>query len=583
MLSALALTLPAVLYAACGSSNNPVDSSPGGAAGLSGAAGVGNTAGAAAGSAGSGVSGNGGGSAGAPISAHSITVYTTSAAGEKLAVTHPADLGAVTQPTAAVIRVDLAAPRQTIVGFGGSFTESSAAVLAKLTPEKRKEVLTAYFSAEGANYTLTRTHIASSDFSFGKYSYADTESATLENFSIAPDEDDLLPLIKDAQALSPDGFKIIASPWTAPPWMKTIGDWYQPPAAANGYKGTGGKLKPEHRSTFALYLSKFVTAYEAAGVPIWAITPENEPLGNSGQWESLEFSAADMNAFIRDNLGPLFAQQHPNTKILAFDQNRGEASEWAHAILGDAVTSPFVSGTAVHWYASTTKVYPEVLDEVHDAFPDKMLLNTEATIDALRDEAREMNPPGDNNVPWGKATGQLMYWKNDAWWWQKNASDWGYFWADGQAGTSPADQVDHPLYEPVYRYARDIIEGMNHWFVGWVDWNIVLNHLGGPNHVGNWAAAPVMIDTDTSDVYFTPLFYVMSHFSKFSRPGAHVVPTTVSADLPLIATCTVDDAGHVALHVLNSGQAPQTYTLALSTGSTSLTIGAESLQTVTIQ
>lgn len=511
-----------------------------------------------------------------------MTLYTTSASGDKLVATREADLGPVAQPAASVIHVDLGAPRQTIVGFGGSFTESAAAVLAKLSAEQRSQVLSAYFSAEGANYSLTRTHIGSCDFSLSKYSYADAESNALEAFSIAPDEDDLLPMIRDAQALSPEGFKIIASPWTAPPWMKTIDDWYQPPSAANGYHGTGGKLKPEHRATFALYLSKYVAAYEAKGITIWAITPENEPLGNSGQWESLEFTAADMGSFIRDHLGPRFASEHPNTKILGFDQNREQAPAWADALLGDPATASFVSGTAVHWYASTFKVYPDVLDQIHAAYPDKILLNSEATIDALRDEAHEMNPPGDITVPWGKATGELPYWKNDAWWWRKNASDWGYFWADGNAGTSTTDQIDHPLYEPVYRYARDIIEGLNHWFVGWVDWNLVLSKLGGPNHVGNWAAAPVMIDTEAQDVYYTPLFYVMEHFSKLSRPGARVLTTTVSGDLPLLATSTVDDAGRVSVHVLNTTEMPFTYSLVLATGTATLPIGPASLQTVVV-
>jgi glucosylceramidase len=540
--------------------------------GLDDGAGMGATAGSLP------VAGNGGQGAG-----RSVTSYTTSAAGNKLAEASEPDMLPAPPPTTSVVRVDIDEPRQVIVGFGGSFTESAAAVLAKLSAAKRAEVLSAYFSPEGANYSLTRTHIGSCDFSLDKYSYAATASFDLGDFSVAPDDDDLIPLILDAQALSVDGFEIIASPWTAPPWMKTIGDWYQPPAATNGYHGTGGKLKPEYAPTYALYLSKYVSAYEAVGIPIWAITPENEPLGNSGQWESMEFSAAEMNAFVRDHLGPLFATEHPSTKIFGFDQNREQALDWANALLGDPRTQAFVSGTAVHWYASTFKVYAEVLDQLHAAYPDKMLLNSEATIDALRDEALEMSPPGDTSVPWGKANGQLHYWKDDGWWWQKNASDWGYFWADGSAGTSPADRVDHPLYEPVYRYARDIIEGLNHWFVGWVDWNLALNHLGGPNHAGNWAAAPVMIDTDAQDIYYTPLYYVMAHFSKFSRPGARVLETTISSDLPLIATSTLDDSGSVALHVLNMTDMPWDYVVAVDGRTTTVRIPAASLQTIVIR
>jgi glucosylceramidase len=115
---------------------------------------------------------------------------------------------------------------QTITGFGGSFTESSAHLLNQLSKKNRKRVLDAYFSEAGANYSLTRTHINSCDFSLKQYAYAMVEGdKNLDNFSIEEDKNDIIPMILEAKSISKNGFNIIASPWTAPPWMKDNKKW----------------------------------------------------------------------------------------------------------------------------------------------------------------------------------------------------------------------------------------------------------------------------------------------------------------------------------------------------------------------
>src|SRR5690606_34505812 len=120
-----------------------------------------------------------------------------------------------------------------------------------LSLANRNKILKAYFSEEGANYTLTRTHINSCDFSLSNYAYANVAGdKSLEHFSIDEDKADLIPMIKEAKKNSKEGFKIIASPWTAPPWMKDNNDW------------RGGKLLPEYRETWALYFSKYIKAYK---------------------------------------------------------------------------------------------------------------------------------------------------------------------------------------------------------------------------------------------------------------------------------------------------------------------------------
>ena len=204
-----------------------------------------------------------------------IEVYETSAAGHKLTPLNSFSIGGVVSE----INLNLEEKLQTITGFGGAFTESSAYLLNRLSPEKKNQIINAYFSKEGAAYSLTRTHMNSCDFSLSNYSYTAIEGDTeLEHFSIEHDKDDLIPMIKAAQAASKDGFKLFASPWTAAPWMKDNNSW------------VGGKLKPEYYDTWALFFSKYADAYKAEGINIWGFTVENEPMGNGNNWESMVFT-----------------------------------------------------------------------------------------------------------------------------------------------------------------------------------------------------------------------------------------------------------------------------------------------------
>ncbi len=214
---------------------------------------------------------------------------------------------------------------QKITGFGGSFTEASASLLNKLSEENRESILEAYFGDSGAKYSLTRTHMNSCDFSLSNYSYAPIAGDDkLEHFSIDEDREDLIPMIKGAMDKSSEGFKILSSPWTAPPWMKDNNDWL------------GGKLLPEHYGTWALFFSKYINAYKLEGIDIWGFTVENEPLGNNKNWESMHFSPKEMTDFVVSNLGPQMEKDGHNVKILGYDQNRGdELKDWVDEMYRD--------------------------------------------------------------------------------------------------------------------------------------------------------------------------------------------------------------------------------------------------------
>jgi len=431
---------------------------------------------------------------------------------------------------------------QEITGFGGSFTEASAYLLNVLSRENRMKILEAYFGDDGARYSLTRKHMNSSDFSLSNYSYAPVEGDIyLEHFSIDEDRDDIIPMIKDAMEISSDGFKIIASPWTAPPWMKDNNDW------------KGGKLLPEYYDTWALFYSKYLDAYREEGIDIWAFTVVNEPLGNDENWESMHFTPHEMNEFVKNHLGPQLRKDGQNVKIFGYDQNRDEELiEWVDAMYDDPEAAQYYDGTAVHWYGSTFHYFPEELQYAHSKAPDKHLIQTEATVDA-----------------------QVPVWRDDEWYWSKEATDWGWDWAAEER------KHWHTKYVPVYRYARDMIGTLNNWVDGWIDWNMVLDRQGGPNWAENWCVAPVIVDPELDEVYFTPLYFTMAHFSRYIRPGAVRIGHS-HTDSEIMVTAVQNPDGSFAVVILNQENETRGIGLILNGITHEFSIQGNALQTILI-
>jgi glucosylceramidase len=467
-----------------------------------------------------------------------LEVYETSESGNKLTAKE------LSQKTNENIEITLKPNEefQKITGFGGSFTEASAYLLNQLSPAKRAEVLEAYFGETGAKYSLTRTHMNSCDFSLGNYSYAPVENdLELKHFSIDEDRDDIIPMIKDAMAISKDGFKLIASPWTAPIWMKDNKDW------------RGGKLLPEYYDTWALFFSKYIQAYQAEGIDIWGFTVENEPLGNDSNWESMHYSPAEMNEFVKNHLGPRLRNDGHSVKVLGFDQNRDEELiKWVDVMYNDPEAAQYFDGTAVHWYASTYDYFPEALQYAHKKAPEKHLINTEACVDA-----------------------EVPVWQDDAWYWSKEATDWGWDWAPDE------HKHLHPKYVPVFRYARDIIGCLNNHVDGWVDWNMVLDKQGGPNWANNWCIAPVIADPENDEVYFTPLYYTLAHFSRFIRPGAIRIGFDLQDD-SLMVTAAKNPDGSIAVILFNPQSEEKSIQLKLNESAANFVISPKAIQTAII-
>lgn len=522
----------------------------------------------------------------------SSQVWLTSAAGDKCTEKEAVVFQQGTAKNAIVI--DINQKKQTIDGYGGSLTESSAFVLACLTPEQRKSILNELFSEEGANFSVVRTQIGSSDFSVeGKYALNEVDGDTaMQFFSLDRDKEgfsaakypqikdeqyDLYHLMKEVWAIkqnqSDKTYRIMANTWTAPAWMKDNKKYYE---RENGV-ARGGALLPEYYQAYANYLAEYIEAWKAEGVNIWAVTPVNEPMGNDGGWESMDFWPQVETEFIKHYLGPtLHRRGHQDVAIYGFDQNIFEMQPYSDAIYGDSIACQYTTGMAVHWYGSTIGCFPEVLEAVHAKNPDKTIFHSEGCIDNL------------GCGPWDGVTDPVGFqesgwFNNDAFWWDKIATDWAY-------STRWAGET-HPKYSPVYRYAQYIIDGTNHWLTGYCDWNIVLDSIGGPNHVNNFAAAQVMVDYKNDIIYYTPYYYVLKQFSRSMRPGDVALqvnyPSTMKTgndcESQDIFLCAVEKAdGSYAINILNMGP-ETTIPVQLGTHYANITLPTASIQTIIVK
>ena len=410
------------------------------------------------------------------------------------------------------IMLDRARSFQTIVGIGGALTDASAETFSKLPPERREEVLTALFdSTRGNGFTLCRTHIHSCDFSSESYSYSEVPGDTaLEQFSIERDLKHKIPFIRAAAARAGTGFRLFASPWSPPAWMKTNGNMLQ-----------GGALRPEYRQAWADYFVRFVREYERAGVPVWGLTVQNEPMAVQ-TWESCIFTAEEERDFVKYYLGPTLAGTGlSRLKLMIWDHNRGIMYQRAAAVFNDPEASKYVWGTGFHWYVGD---HFDNVRLVREAFPDKELVFTEGTEATFHPDS-------------------LLEWK------------WGE------------------------TFGRSMIMDLNNGSAGWVAWNVLLDERGGPNHVGNFCMAPIIADTRTGNLTYMNSYQYIGHFSRFIRPGARRIIASSNCD-PLLATAFANTNGTIAVVVMNPSDASIEYQTWMEGLAVKLTSPAHSITTI---
>ncbi|RSK45042.1 glycoside hydrolase family 30 protein [Hymenobacter rigui] len=263
-----------------------------------------------------------------------------------------------------VLEVDDKQTFQTIDGFGYCLTGGSAELLHRMSPEARKALLRELFATDGNNIGVSylRLSIGASDLDASVFSYDDLPAGqtdpTLARFSLNPDRQHLLPVLKEILAISP-GIKILGSPWSPPTWMKTNNN------------SKGGSLKPEFYPAYAQYFVKYVQGMKAEGVRIDAVTVQNEPL-HPGNNPSLLMLAEQQAEFVKKHLGPAFQAAKLDTKIVVYDHN-ADRPDYPLTILNDPEAKKYVDGSAFHLYAGPI----EALSQVHNAHPDRNVYFTE--------------------------------------------------------------------------------------------------------------------------------------------------------------------------------------------------------------
>jgi glucosylceramidase len=288
----------------------------------------------------------------------------------------------------------------------------------------------------------------------------------------------------------------------------------------------GGKLKPEFYQPWANYYAKFIKAYEKEGMPIWGLTLQNEPMAVQ-RWESCIYTAEEERDFLKNYLGPTLAKQGLGSKkILVWDHNRDLMTQRANTIFGDPEASKYAWGMGYHWYETWSGGAPmfENLVKVQEAFPDKKLFFTEGCVEVFSPE-------------------KLQHWPN------------------------------------AERYGLNMISDFNSGTVAWTDWNILLDEVGGPNHVANLVFAPIHADTRTGELIYTPTYYYIGHFSKFIKPNAKRVSTAVSRS-PILSTTFQNPDGKMTTVVMNKSGQKITYNLIVGSAKTVVTIPAHGIQTL---
>lgn len=340
---------------------------------------------------------------------------------------------------------------QSFEGFGGALTESAGYMFGQMNEEQQSEMLHQYFDKNEMNYKIVRIPIDSCDFSLGHYeAVPDKEDSDFQKFQLERVEENIFPLLNAAQEIHGEPLEIMLTPWSPPAYMKT-----------NGERNHGGKLKEEYKKTWASYICRYIKQYQNLGYRVKRISLQNEPKAVQ-TWDSCVYSSAEEKEFLRDYMWPALQENGlTDIEIFIWDHNKERAFERACDLI-DEETDDMIAGIAFHWYSGD---HFEALGMIHEKFPDKKLILSEACIE---------------------------YSKFDAGDYLKNAQ----------------------------KYAHDMIGNMNHGMTAFYDWNVLLNEEGGPNHVGNYCDAPYLYDVRTQKLMRRNTAAYLWHFCHFIHPGA---------------------------------------------------------------
>jgi len=387
---------------------------------------------------------------------------------------------------------------QTMDGFGAAITGSTAYNLLKMAPADRTKFLKETFSVtDGMGYSYVRVPIGCSDFSLSEYTCCDTKG--IENFALTSEENNyIIPVLKEILAINPD-VKILGSPWTCPRWMKVnnLAD-LQP---YNSW--TSGHLNPAYYADYGTYFVKWIQAFANAGITVYSVTPQNEPL-NDGNSASLHIDWNEERDFVNNSLVPAIKAAGLKTKIYIWDHNYDNVSYPTNIFKG-GVDDNVVVGSAWHDYGGTN----DALIQIHNAFSNKEAIFTESSIGA---------------------------------------------WNDGR-------NLSVRLMDDM----RDLALGtVNNWSKAVIVWNLMLDSNGGPNRPGGCNTCYGTVDIDATNyktITRNSHYYIIGHLASVVHSGATRIGTTGYSATGVTFSAFENTDGAYAVVLLNNASDTKKITL----------------------
>jgi beta-galactosidase len=394
---------------------------------------------------------------------------------------------------------------QEIVGFGAAFTDASCYMFNQLDEKPLTRLFDNLFSPTQLGLNLCRTCIGASDYATHVYSYCDgAADAELKNFSIAHDQKYILPMLRRARAVNPD-LILLASPWSPPGWMKSNGSML------------GGNMQRRSLGVYARYFLKFLQAYAAEGVPIQAVTVQNEvDTDQDGNMPACSWAQELEVDFVRWELGPLLEKNGLNTKIWMIDHNY---NLWGRALasLSEWQLKKYASAIAWHGYMGD----PSVMTMVHDAHPE---------IDA--------------------------------------------FWTEGGPDISSSEYATDWS-----RWGSTFTTNLRNWCRGITAWNLALDEKGQPNIGPFPCGGLVTIDSQTREISYSGQYFALAHFSKYIRRGAKRFDST--DDFDKLSHVAFENGDGEKVVVLTNSGAARTVRLQLGDSVAEVALSADSITTLT--
>ena len=382
------------------------------------------------------------------------------------------------------IEIDDSRTFQPIEGFGFALTGGSAYLLAGLAAAERANLLQELFGLTEASVGLSclRLSIGASDLGRKDFNYwalrRGTVDPDLARFNLAGGDREVVPVLQEILRINP-AVKIIASPWSAPPWMKSNGRY------------VAGSLKPEYYSAYARYFVKYVEAMRGHGIHVSAVTPQNEPQ-NPRNEPSMVMSATEQAAFIKGYLGPELRKGAPETEILCWDHNC-DGVDYPLTVLGDAEARAYIAGVAWHLYNGS----PEAMSEVHAQYPAQRVYFTEQWVSAHDDFMGALRWHTKNII-----IGTLRNWS-------RTALEWNL-----------ASDPEYALHSRLGAVGA----------LGGVTIGVTIKRRR--RAVGGVAVA--------ATIERNPGYYLMAHSARFIRPGAVRVHSSEVDRLPNVTCLTPD-------------------------------------------